>query len=176
MKIDLSLYLVTEEGTDRSTVLGTVRGAVAGGVTAVQLRDRTLTDLELYRTAVDLKELLAGTGIPLVVNDRFDVALAAGAAGVHLGQHDLPPHRVRQIAGPDVVVGWTAGSAGEVAAANALPPGTVDYLGLSPVFATGSKSDAGAPLGVEGIRQLRAAAALPCVAIGGITVANASDV
>lgn len=176
MTLDLSLYLVTEEGSDRRTVVDTVRAAVAGGVTAVQLRDRTLSDIELYRTAVELRELLAGSGVPLLVNDRFDVALAARAAGVHLGQDDLPPRRVREIAGPDLVIGWTTSSMDEVAAANALPPGTVDYLGVSPVFATGSKADAGTPLGLDGVGRLRAASELPCVAIGGITVTNARDV
>jgi len=172
----LTLYLVTDTALcgDRG-VVATVEAAVAGGVTAVQLRDPRATTRELYDLAVALRTVLDGTGIPLIVNDRLDVALAAGAAGVHLGQSDLPVRRARELGG-DLIIGLSVSTPDDVARANELPAGTVDYVGIGPVFATPTKPDAGQPLGVEGISALRAATTLSAVAIGGITPDNAAKV
>lgn len=179
--IDLRLYLVTDRMLCGARgVTSTVRAAVAGGVTAVQVRDRAADGHDLYHLAVELVAILAPSGVPLVVNDRIDVALAAGAQGTHLGQGDLPADRARAIAGPDHLIGWSATSA-EMAPLAAWPPGTVDYLGVGPVWATPTKADAGSPIGLDGLGESCRVAArlpvpLPCVGIGGIDATNAAAV
>lgn len=171
--VDLDLYLVAD-----STLCGprglvtTVAAAVAGGVTLVQLREPGASTRELCRLGTALQEVLADAGVPLVVNDRVDVALAIGAAGVHLGQSDLDVRTARRLVGDDLVIGLSVSTAGQVAEAARLPAGTVDHLGIGPVFATATKPKAAAPLGLAGTAELRAATALPCVAIGGIGPAN----
>ena len=175
--LDLDLYLVTDTGmcAERG-VVETVRSAVRGGVTVVQVRDPDASARELYELVLRVREVVAGTRVPVLVNDRLDVALAAGADGVHLGQSDLPVRRARALAGPDFLVGWSVSDAAELDAANSLPPGAVDYLGLGPVLGTPTKPEAAAPTGVEGLRQLVAASRLPSVAIGGVHADNAREV
>ncbi|GAA2760495.1 thiamine phosphate synthase [Actinopolymorpha rutila] len=156
-----------------------MRDAVAGGVSAVQLRDPGATTRDLLRTGAEVREVLAGTGVPLFVNDRADVAHALGADGVHLGQSDLPPEHARDLLGPDVWLGLSAHTSGQTDRALALPPGTVDYLGVGPVFAQATKPDAASPLGLDFLAELVATAAaggLPGVAIGGIGPDNAAAV
>lgn len=167
--IDLSLYLVTDRA---SGVADVVRAAVDGGVTVVQLRDPDASGRELYESAGELRNLLRGRGVPLIVNDRVDVALAAGADGVHVGQSDLPAEAARAMA-PDLIIGWSVSTVDEVAAANGMP---VDYLGIGPVRATPTKPDAGQPLGIAGVHELRTMTDKPCVAIGGIDAGNAAAV
>ncbi|MGH3097519.1 MAG: thiamine phosphate synthase [Streptosporangiales bacterium] len=175
--IDLSLYLVTDRRLASARgVVATVRAALAGGVTAVQLRDPDATGRDLYAAARELRDVVAGSGVPLIIDDRLDVALAAGADGVHLGQSDLPADRARELAGPHFLIGGSAGDGDELAAADALPAGTFDYVGIGPAFATSTKMDAGAPLGVDGLARLAAATPLPTVAIGGISKENAAAV
>jgi thiamine-phosphate pyrophosphorylase len=176
---DPTLYLVTDTGLCRpSSVPDVVRAAVAGGVTAVQVRDKRASHRELYALTLAVREVLAATpGVALIVNDAVDVALLADADGVHLGQDDLPPAEVRALIGPDRLLGLSAGNDDELAAVLALPPGTVDVVGIGPVWATATKPDAGAALGVEGVRKLADAAragGLPSVAIGGIDAARAA--
>ena len=120
-----------------------------------------------------LKELLAPHHIPLVINDRIDVALACGAQGVHLGQSDMPVVQARRLLPPDVFIGWSVETMEDVARSALLP---VDYLGVSPIHATSTKSDTQAPWGLDGLQKVRAATALPLVAIGGLHVGNASSV
>lgn len=171
--VDLDLYLVAD-----STLCGprglvaTVAAAVAGGVTLVQLREPGATTRELCRLGTALQEILVDSGVPLIVNDRVDVALAIGAAGVHLGQSDLDARTARRLVGADLVIGLSVSTAEEVAEAGRLPAGTVDHLGIGPVFATATKPEAAAPLGLRRTAELRAATTLPCVAIGGIGPAN----
>jgi len=174
---DPTLYLVTDaEACGDRGVAATVRDAVAGGVTAVQLRDQRATTRAMCRAALELLEVLAGTGVALLVDDRLDVAMAVGADGVHLGQSDLPVVAAREIAGRGLVVGWSVTNLAEAEAAAALAPGTVDYLGVGPVFATATKADAGPPLGLDGLRAVCAVSTVPCVAIGGITAARRAQV
>jgi thiamine-phosphate pyrophosphorylase len=176
-RLDLALYLATDAGQcGHRGVPATVRAAVAGGVTAVQLRDPQATTRALYDQARTLAAELNGTGVPLLVNDRLDVALAAGADGVHLGQADLPAEAARRIAGPQLVIGWSVSTAEQVEEAVAMPAGTIDYLGVGPVFATGTKPDAGPALGLTALRQLCEKSTLPCVAIGGVGIDNARTV
>jgi thiamine-phosphate pyrophosphorylase len=174
---DPTLYLVTDTALSAPrTVPDVVRAAVAGGVTAVQVRDKTASRRELYELTLAVREVLAGTGVALFVDDAVDVALLAGADGVHVGQDDLPPAEVRGLIGPDRLLGLSAGDDDELAVALALPPGTVDVVGIGPVWTTSTKPDAGTGLGPEGVAALAeraAAGGLRSVAIGGIDAARA---
>jgi thiamine-phosphate pyrophosphorylase len=171
---DYSLYLVTDRTLSWGrTTCEVVKAAVAGGVTVVQLREKDCTTRQFIAEARLLKELLLGTGIPLIINDRVDVALAIGAEGLHLGQQDMTIADARRIAGPDMVIGISAESLDDARRAEAEG---ADYVGISPVFATTTKKDAAMPLGLEGIRRIRSAVNLPLVGIGGITLQNAAEV
>lgn len=175
----LDLYLVTDTASCGGRgVVETVRLAVRGGVTLVQVREPGLGTRDLFALTQAVQDVLVGTGVPVVVNDRVDVALAVGADGVHVGQGDLPAAVARQLLGPRALVGLSVSSAEQVAEAeamNALAP-VVDYLGVGPVWATPTKPEAAAPLGVEQTATLAASTDLPCVAIGGIGPNNAAAV
>lgn len=173
----LDLYLVTDSGLcGPRGVVATVSAAVRGGVTLVQVREPTMTTRELCALVRAVQLALAGSGVPLVVNDRLDVALATGADGVHLGQSDLPPLDARRLAGPELLIGLSVSTTQQVQEACALPTGTVDHLGVGPVWATATKTEAAAPLGLAGTAALVALSTLDCVAIGGISAANAASV
>ena len=170
----LRLYLVTDQAALRGRTLGdVVLAAVQGGVSCVQLREKDLNTRDFYAQACALVALLAPLGVPLVINDRSDIALACGAQGVHLGQSDLPPARARSLLPAQVFLGWSVETLEQVRQAQTLP---VDYLGVSPVFATPTKTDTATPWGLEGLRRVRAASGLPLVAIGGIHLGNAAEV
>jgi thiamine-phosphate pyrophosphorylase len=170
----LRLYLVTDQALTRGrTLADVVAAAVQGGVTCVQLREKQLGTREFLAQALILKALLAPQGIPLVINDRIDIALACGADGVHLGQNDLPADEARKLLPPGVFIGWSVESMDDVQQSAALP---VDYLGVSPIFSTPTKTDTKDPWGLEGLSVVRAATKLPLVAIGGIHAGNAHDV
>ena len=176
-QVDYSLYLVTDRHQCAARGLAsTVAAAVAGGVTAVQLRDPLAKGRELCELARSLRDLLAPRGLALFVDDRLDVALAAGCDGVHLGQDDLPVIAARSLAGPELVIGWSVTNLVEATAAAQLPEGCVDYLGVGPVFPTGSKADAAAPMGTAALAEVVANSRLPCVAIGGIGLENLETV
>ncbi|WP_181701923.1 thiamine phosphate synthase [Chthonobacter albigriseus] len=170
---DLSLYFVTDHRLALPRLLEVTAAAIRGGVTLVQLRNPDLGGRDLLDHALALKALLAPTGVPLIVNDRVDVAHAAGAAGVHVGQSDLPAAAARAILGPEAIVGLSITEAGQLAAVDA---DAVDYLGVGPVFATATKGDAAPALGLAGLAAIVAAAQLPSVAIGGIDASNAAAV
>jgi len=164
--LDLTLTLVTD--TDLCGPRGVpavVRAAVAGGVTAVQVRAKDAGDRELLALVRSVRDVLTDTGVALLVDDAVDVALLAGADGVHLGQSDLPVAEVRRLVGPDLVLGLSVSTVEEVRAA---PADAVDYLGVGPVWATATKPLAAPPLGPAGTAAVVAAASLPCVAIGGV--------
>ncbi|WP_083518829.1 thiamine phosphate synthase [Serinicoccus chungangensis] len=174
----LALYLVTDTALlGRRRLASSVRAAVDGGVTTVQLRDPHATDHELVALGVVLREALLGSGVPLIVNDRVDLVREIGAAGAHIGQGDLPVEEARRRLGPEAYLGLSCTTVEQVRAATALGPGTVDYLGLGPVWPTASKPDHAAPLGLDGLRELaEAAGGVPTVAIGGITRERAAGV
>ena len=172
--IDYSLYLVTDRSLSRGRATAEiVRAAVAGGVTCVQLREKSCGTREFIEEARALVAVLRDTGVPLIVNDRVDVALAAGANGVHLGQRDMALADARRLGPPGWIIGISAESVED--AIRAEREGA-DYIGVSPVFATPTKTDTAPPLGLEGLRAIRAAVKIPLVAIGGIQMANARDV
>ncbi len=171
---DLSLYLIAGSDAvgDRS-LLEVVAAALRGGVTLVQLRDKSASDADLIEQGRTLEALLAPQGVPLIINDRVAVAAACGAAGVHLGQDDLSPSEARAALGPDRILGVSAGLPEEMAIVN---PELVDYVGVGPVYGTGTKADAGAAIGLDGLQDMRRRIASPVVAIGGIDEARASAV
>lgn len=172
---DLSLYLVLDPDLcgGAEGMLRTTEEALEGGVTIVQLRAPTWKKRALAACARDLLEMLRPRGIPLVINDHADVAAAVGADGLHVGQDDLSSADARRIIGPDMILGLSAGNVDEV---RVVDPALVDYLGIGPVWATATKKDAGAAVGLEGLASLSAASPLPVVAIGGIGASNAADV
>jgi thiamine-phosphate pyrophosphorylase len=172
--LDPRLYLVA--GTDAvggRDLLDLVSAAVAGGVTCVQLREKAMAEAEFIRLARALKARLAPLDVPLIINDSLTVALAAGADGLHLGQDDLPAKEARAALGPERILGLSAGNLTE---ARRVDAALVDYVGVGPVFPTGTKADAGAAIGLDGVAALRAYFTLPLVAIGGIQESNAADV
>jgi thiamine-phosphate pyrophosphorylase len=171
---DFSLYLVTDRrlSLGRSTV-EVVAAAVSGGVTCVQLREKHCSTREFLEEARRVRELLVGTGVPLIINDRLDVALAVAADGVHLGQNDMHLSDARRLVGERLVIGISAESVADAIRAEAEG---ADYIGVSPVFTTPTKMDTAPPLGLEGLRAIRRAVSLPLVAIGSIRHDNAAEV
>ena len=170
------LYVITERWQGRSHA-DVARAALAGGARTIQLRDKELCVRELMNAAHELRQLCSEAGATFIVNDRLDVALAAQADGVHLGQEDLPvAHARRALRGCErqrFVVGVTVSSVEE--AQQAMADGA-DYLGISPIFATGTKADAGAPIGLKRVAEIRHTVSLPLVAIGGINADNVAEV
>ena len=165
------LYVVTDPKASRGrSDLQVAEAAIAGGADVLQLRDKDAPGGRLYRVALQLRKLTRDAGIPFIVNDRLDIALAAGADGVHVGQTDLPASVVREIIGPARILGVSVDTVEE--AVQAERDGA-DYLGVGPVFeARGTKPDAGRPLGVDRIARIRRHCGLPIVAIGGINAEN----
>lgn len=149
-----------------------VEAAILGGATLVQLREKDITTREWLRVGEAVLQVCRRHGVPLIINDRVDVALALDADGVHVGPDDMPVALARRLLGPDKVVGASAGTPEE--ARSAREEGA-DYVGIGAVFATGSKADAGDPIGLEGLRRVRAAVpGMPAVAIAGVTADNAA--
>ena len=171
---DYSLYLVTDRSLSCGRSLAqVVEEAVAGGITCVQLREKNCSTRQFVEEGLALQKILTPKNIPLIVSDRIDVAMAIGATGVHLGQDDMEMSHARSILGPDCIIGISVESlddAREAAAAGA------DYLGVSPVFATPTKTDTAHPLGLEGLKAIRLEVGIPLVAIGGIKSDNCASV
>jgi len=171
---DFRLYLVTDQGLSLGRPLERVVGAaVRGGVTAVQLREKSCPFEEYVDIARRVQKVLEPSGVPLIINDRADVALTAGAAGVHLGQGDMPPAEARKLLGPDAVIGLSVETPEQAAAADHLD---VDYLGISPIFPTPTKTDLVTAWGLQGLRLVRARSRHRLIAIGGINSSNAAEV
>lgn len=171
---DLRLYLVTDPDLcAKVSVEETVRQAVAGGVTMVQLRDKTATTTKRIAVARALMRVLQGTGVSLIVNDDLDAAIASGADGAHIGQGDGSPVTARARLGHNRILGLSCETPKAVVAGNSAP---VDYLGLGPIFATGTKTDHEHPIGFDGLAGLVAQARLPTVAIGGLSATHTDAV
>ena len=172
-KLNHALHVLTDEQLSRGrATVDVVRAALAGGATVIQLRDKTASTRRLIELGRALREITHEAGATFIVNDRADVALAVDADGVHVGQNDLPARAARRIVGAERVVGVSASSVAE--AIQAERDGA-DYIGAGTVFATGSKPDAGAPIGLDGLAQIVRAVSIPVVAIGGVNSANAAD-
>jgi thiamine-phosphate pyrophosphorylase len=172
--VDYSLYLVTDRDLSRGrATLEIVRAAVTGGVSCVQLREKNCSTAEFIREALEIRDFLRSRGIPLIINDRLDVALAVAADGVHLGQTDMPYQMARDIAGADFLIGISAESLED--AIEAAGQGA-DYLGVSPIYETPTKTDTAPALGLSGLRAIREAVDIPLVGIGGLKRDNAASV
>lgn len=170
---DYSIYLVTDDGCLQGRALiDCVREALEGGVTLVQYRAKTASSAEMYAEALQLKALCDSFNVPLIINDRLDIAMAVGAAGVHLGQDDLPCAAARKILGEDYLIGVSAHNPAEAKAA--LQSGA-DYLGCGAVFGTATKADV-QKLGTEGLAAICREKGLPVVGIGGVTADNYREV
>ncbi|NLZ07177.1 MAG: thiamine phosphate synthase [Phycisphaerae bacterium] len=171
---DPFLYLVTDRDLAGARgVAEVVRLALDGGVTLVQLREKTLAHEPFVEEACVLRDICHARGVPLIVNDNIAVARQANADGVHLGQSDASVEEARETLGPDAIIGLSVESIEQARTAARLD---IDYVAVSPVFATPTKTDTAAPLGLEGVRAIRRLADKPLVAIGGINTANAADV
>lgn len=171
---DLSLYLVLDHDLCRlHSMVETVRAAVAGGATMVQLRDKAAGTAGLVAAGRALKDALAGTGVPLIVNDDLDAALAIDADGLHAGQGDSPACEARQRIGQGKILGLSVETEN---AAIAVDPAVVDYVGIGPVFATPTKPDHKPPIGFDGLARLVALSPVPSVAIGGLKAGHVPSV
>lgn len=172
--IDLSLYLVTQrKGLSLEAFYDTVFEAVKGGVSILQLREKGTDMAEVLTIGKGLVDILRPIGIPLIVNDSIELALAIGADGVHLGQSDGSIAEARRILGPRAIIGLSVETLEQARAAQSLAP---DYIAASPVFSTSTKTDTAEPFGLEGLRELCRLTRLPVVAIGGINISNIQDV
>jgi len=173
-KLDLSLYLVTDQGLSKGRSHEyIVEEAVKGGVTIVQLREKDISSRDFFKLAKSLKSLLKPLNIPLIINDRLDIALAIDADGLHIGQSDLPYPVVRKLLGKEKIIGLSVETIEQAREANNLD---VDYIGLSPVFSTDTKLDINTPLELSGIKQIAGFTKHKTVAIGGINSLNAESV
>ncbi|MGD8993137.1 MAG: thiamine phosphate synthase [Desulfobacterales bacterium] len=172
--IDYSLYLVTDRDLARGrSTLEIVTAAVNGGATIVQLREKECSTLEFIEQALSIKAFLVTRNVPLIINDRVDVAQAVEADGVHLGQTDMPLETAKGIVGDTMIIGISAECLADAIAAE---KGGADYLGVSPIYVTPTKTDTAPALGLEGLRKIRRAVHLPLVGIGGLTRENAAEV
>lgn len=170
-KADYTLYLVTDrELALPLSIKEAVEQAILGGVTLVQLRDKKADSGELFRSAQTLKKVTDRHRVPLIINDRADIMLASGAAGVHVGQSDLPAAEARRLIGPDKILGVSAATVEEAVAAEKAG---ADYLGVGAMFPTETKKDTRHP-SLETLRQICRAVSIPVVAIGGINSGNAA--
>jgi len=169
------LYAITDGRIARGrSHLQVAEAVLRGGADVLQLRDKDAGGGKLYRDALQLRRLTHGAGIPLIVNDRIDIALAVDADGVHVGPDDLPASVARKLLGTGKILGVSTGTVEEALLAEEAG---ADYLGVGPVFeARGTKGDAGEPVGLERIAQIRRRCRLPIVAIGGINAENAEKV
>jgi len=170
-EVDYTLYLVTDRSLMSSaTIEESVEQAIQGGCTLVQLREKEASSRNFYEIARRVRKITSQRNVPLIINDRVDIALAVDADGVHVGQNDLPADVVRKVIGPDRIVGVSAGSLSEALAAKKAG---ADYLGVGAMFATDTKSDAKVT-SMEELRRIRRAVSLPIVVIGGINKKTAS--
>ncbi|MCD8011105.1 MAG: thiamine phosphate synthase [Lachnospiraceae bacterium] len=172
MTVDYTLYLCTDRNLmTTDTLEEAVEAAIRGGVTVVQLREKDCSSAEFLEQAFCIKEITDRAGIPLIINDRLDVALAVDAAGVHVGQSDFPATVARRLLGPDKLIGVSAATVEEARKAEA---DGADYLGVGAMFATSTKTNT-RPVSMERLAEIRQAVSIPIVAIGGIQASNAAQ-
>lgn len=174
MNFDLSLYLVTDRPLSKGRSLEwIVEEAVKGGVTMVQLREKDCSTRDFLELAIRLKKTLKQYDVPLLINDRLDIVLASDADGLHIGQSDMPYTIARKLLGYDKIIGLSVETISQAKEANLMD---VDYIGISPVFSTATKTDIKTPLGLEGIKEIALFTRHPMVGIGGIYDGNARAV
>jgi thiamine-phosphate pyrophosphorylase len=164
-------YFITDSGLSLAGTLSDVQQAVSAGVGVVQYRNKNEASRKMLEEALELRKICRDT--IFVINDRVDISLAADADGVHLGQDDLPYTAARKLLGKKRIIGLTVHSLAEAVAAQ---DAGVDYIGVAPIFKTTTKSDAGQPVGITGLRKICDTMTIPVVAIGGINLSNADQV
>ena len=169
--IDLSLYLVTDNSDDVEKFLNTIEEGIKGGVSVVQIREKTAETLDFYNLALKVKEITAKYNVPLIINDRVDVALAIDADGVHVGQSDMPCDVTRKLIGNDKILGVSAATIEE---AKKAEKDGADYIGTGAVFPTATKDDAPS-ITKQDLKDVVESINIPVVAIGGITLENAHE-
>lgn len=174
MEVDYTLYLLTDrkihEGKDLSRA---VEEAIRGGVTLLQMREKEVSTREFYELALEMKELALSFKLPLIINDRLDIALAVDADGLHIGQDDLPLTAARKLLGPGKILGLSVSNVEEAVYGE---ENGADYLGAGAVYHTGSKDIAAPPIGPGGLKKIKDAVSIPVVAIGGIGLSNIHEV
>lgn len=169
--LDLSLYLVTDKSDNVEEFLNTIEEAIKGGVSLVQIREKTAETLDFYNLALKVKEITTRYNVPLIINDRVDVALAIDADGVHVGQSDMPCDITRKLIGPDKILGVSAHNIKE---AKKAEKDGADYLGSGAVFPTPTKDDANR-ITKKDLKEITDSVNIPVVAIGGINLDNANE-
>jgi thiamine-phosphate pyrophosphorylase len=171
MPLDLpTLYAITDVRLSGLPHVEQVRRLAAGGATLVQLRDKNASPRDFHAAAAEVMAIAGALGVRIMINDRVDLALAVGAAGVHLGQDDLPPAKARQILGPSRILGFSTHNLSQAVAADSEP---VDYIAIGPIFTTASKDRPDPVVGLEMLREVKSRVSKPVVAIGGITLSSA---
>ncbi|KOR25750.1 thiamine phosphate synthase [Clostridium sp. L74] len=174
MEINYELYLITDRRFLKGRELKKViEDAILGGVTIVQVREKDISTREFFKVAKEVKEVTDYYKVPIIINDRLDIAQAIDADGVHLGQKDMPLNIARKILGKDKLIGISVGNLKEALEAE---NNGADYLGIGTIFPTGSKKDVDAIIGIDGLSQVKNSISIPSVAIGGINKTNFKDV
>ncbi|NFA62263.1 thiamine phosphate synthase [Clostridium sp. FAM 1755] len=174
MEINYELYLITDRRFLKGRELKKViEDAILGGVTIVQVREKDISTREFFKVAKEVKEVTDYYKVPIIINDRLDIAQAIDADGVHLGQKDMPLNIARKILGKDKLIGISVGNVKEALEAE---NNGADYLGIGTIFPTGSKKDVDAIIGIDGLSQVKNSISIPSVAIGGINKTNFKDV
>jgi len=174
MRLDnIGLYFITDRNLTKKTIISDVISAINAGVKIIQYREKELSTREMYQEAKAIREITKDKGTILIINDRIDIALAVNADGVHIGQDDMPFEIAKEILGADKIMGLTVHNVEEAILAEKLG---ADYLGVSPIFSTTTKKDAGKPAGLELIKKIRENVKTPLVAIGGINYDNVDEV
>ncbi|MFJ7752214.1 thiamine phosphate synthase [Peribacillus muralis] len=170
-QIDLSLYLVTEESLELEDLFRIMSQSIAGGVSIVQLREKNTSSLSFYKKAAALKQVLNELSTPLIINDRVDIAIAAGAEGIHIGQDDLPLSVVKQMVPREMIIGVSVSTLEEALEAER---NGADYLGVGSIFPTKTKQDA-TLMSIRDLEEICRSVSIPAVAIGGINAENISN-
>lgn len=174
MAVDYSLYLVTDRRfIGEKPLKKAVEEAIIGGVTLVQIREKSASTREFYNVALEVKQVTDHYNVPIIINDRIDIAQAIDADGVHLGQSDMPLSIARKILGDKKIIGISTGTIEEALEAES---GGADYIGIGTIFNTGTKKDTDNPLGVSGLKKVYDSVNIPAVAIGGINHDNFKDI
>jgi len=169
----IGLYFITDRKLSQKGIISDVISAINAGVKVIQYREKELSTKEMYQEAESIRHITKVNNVLLIINDRVDIALAVDADGVHIGQDDMPYDKARELIGEDKIIGLTVHNVDEAIMAEIQG---VDYLGISPIFSTNTKVDAGKPAGLKLIRDIKDEISTPFVAIGGINLDNLDEV
>lgn len=165
-RMEIGFYFITERNLSVNGIIQDVKDALGAGAKMIQYREKELSTRKMYEEGLEIKKLCEKYSAKYIVNDRIDIARATGADGVHIGQDDMPLEVTKKLI-PDAIVGVSCSNTKEAVEA---VEGGADYIGVGPVYPTSTKTDAGIPIGLEGIRKIRENVDIPIVAIGGITI------